>query len=155
MHGRLGAMHVLGVPGNPVSSFVCGFLFLVPLIRRLAGRSDLAHRTESAMLGCDLPANDERADYLRATLEERPAAARRNAFPGAGQFHDGCRWPRPIAWSSESLMRRRRKRAAAARSLNSSVKRSFGATARFLHFKLNGCGTHMERIVSVHDLFRP
>ena len=37
MHGRLGAMHVLGVPGNPVSSYVCAFLFLVPLIRRSAG----------------------------------------------------------------------------------------------------------------------
>jgi molybdopterin molybdotransferase len=72
MHGRLGAMHVLGVPGNPVSAYVCGFLFLVPLIRRLAGRTDLALATESAVLGCDLPANDERADYLRATLEEGP-----------------------------------------------------------------------------------
>ncbi len=41
MHGRLGAMQVLGVPGNPVSSYVCAFLFLVPLIRRLAGRSDV------------------------------------------------------------------------------------------------------------------
>ena len=41
MHGRLGAMHVLGLPGNPVSSYVCAFLFLVPLIRRLSGRSDL------------------------------------------------------------------------------------------------------------------
>ena len=70
MHGRLGAMDVLGVPGNPVSAFVCAFLFLVPLIRRLAGRSDLAPATESALLGCDLPENDERADYLRATLQE-------------------------------------------------------------------------------------
>jgi len=35
MHGRLGAMQVLGLPGNPVSSYVCAFLFLVPLIRRL------------------------------------------------------------------------------------------------------------------------
>jgi molybdopterin molybdotransferase len=72
MHGRLGAMHVLGVPGNPVSAFVCGFLFLVPLIRRLAGRSDLTAPTESAVLGCDLPENDERADYLRATLKPGP-----------------------------------------------------------------------------------
>ena len=32
-------MHVLGLPGNPVSAFVCALLFLVPLIRRLAGRS--------------------------------------------------------------------------------------------------------------------
>ena len=37
MHGRLGAMHVLGLPGNPVSSYVCAVLFLVPLMRRLGG----------------------------------------------------------------------------------------------------------------------
>jgi molybdopterin molybdotransferase len=68
MHGRLADMQVLGVPGNPVSSFVCAFLFLVPLIRRLAGRADIEHSPETARLGCDLPANDERQDYLRATL---------------------------------------------------------------------------------------
>jgi molybdopterin molybdotransferase len=68
MHGRLGAMHVLGLPGNPVSSYVCAFLFLVPLIRRMSGRSDLSPPVESAVLGSDLPANDERADYLRARL---------------------------------------------------------------------------------------
>jgi molybdopterin molybdotransferase len=68
MHGRLGAMHVLGLPGNPVSAYVCAVLFLVPLIRRLAGRADLAPAPEPARLGCDLPQNDERADYLRATL---------------------------------------------------------------------------------------
>ncbi len=81
MHGRLGAMHVLGVPGNPVSAFVCGFLFLVPLIRRLAGRSDLARKAESAVLGCDLPENDERADYLRATLAESPQGPVATPFP--------------------------------------------------------------------------
>jgi molybdopterin molybdotransferase len=81
MHGRLGAMQVLGVPGNPVSAYVCAFLFLVPLIRRLAGRSDLAMRTESAALGCDLPENDERADYLRATLKDGPNGAVATPFP--------------------------------------------------------------------------
>ena len=69
MHGRLGSMQVLGVPGNPVSSFVCAFLFLVPLIRRLGGRHDVERVPESARLGCDLPENDERADYIRATLQ--------------------------------------------------------------------------------------
>lgn len=68
MHGRLGAAHVLGLPGNPVSAYVCALLFLVPLIRKLAGRADFALVPESARLGCDLKANDERADYLRATL---------------------------------------------------------------------------------------
>ncbi len=72
MHGKLGAMQVLGVPGNPVSSYVCAFLFLVPLIRKLSGRHDIAHELESARLGRDLPANDERADYLRATLSSGP-----------------------------------------------------------------------------------
>jgi molybdopterin molybdotransferase len=72
MHGRLGAMHVLGLPGNPVSSYVCAVLFLVPLMRRLAGRSDIASALDVARLGCDLPANDERADYLRATLAPGP-----------------------------------------------------------------------------------
>jgi molybdopterin molybdotransferase len=81
MHGRLGAMQVLGVPGNPVSAFVCGFLFMVPLIRRLAGRSDLMPPTESAVLGGDLPANDERADYLRATLTAGPEGDLASAFP--------------------------------------------------------------------------
>jgi molybdopterin molybdotransferase len=71
MHGRLGPMQVLGLPGNPVSAFVCAVLFLVPLIRRMAGRSDVEPQIESAVLGQELSANDERADYLRATLAAR------------------------------------------------------------------------------------
>ena len=72
MHGRLGELHVLGVPGNPVSSYVCSFLFLVPLIRKLSGRADLEHVRETARLGRDLPENDEREDYLRARLTQGP-----------------------------------------------------------------------------------
>ena len=71
MHGRLGAMRVIGLPGNPVSSYVCGFLFLVPLIRALSGRDTIHHARESAVLGGDLAANDQREDYLRARLEAR------------------------------------------------------------------------------------
>jgi len=70
MHGRLGHMQVLGLPGNPVSAFVCGLLFLVPLLRRLEGLDELSYPIESAVLGCDLPANDERMDYLRASLHK-------------------------------------------------------------------------------------
>ena len=72
MHGRLGAMQVLGLPGNPVSAYVCAFLFLVPLIRRLAGRADAERVPEPARLGCLLKANDERQDYVRATLVQTP-----------------------------------------------------------------------------------
>lgn len=71
MHGRLGAMRAVGLPGNPVSSYVCAFLFMVPLIRALSGRSVIHHRRERAVLGKDLGANDQREDYLRARLELR------------------------------------------------------------------------------------
>src|SRR5262249_36097173 len=79
-----GAMHVLGLPGNPVSAYVCAVLFLVPLIRRLAGRGDIAPAPDTARLGCDLPANDKRADYLRATLAIGPGGVPL-ATPAPGQ----------------------------------------------------------------------
>jgi molybdopterin molybdotransferase len=68
MHGRLGGMRVIGLPGNPVSAYVCGFLFLVPLIRALCGRADIHHVSETALLGRPVAANDMREDYLRARL---------------------------------------------------------------------------------------
>jgi len=68
MHGRLGPMRVLGLPGNPVSSYICAFLFLVPLIRALSGRTQIDHIFEHAVLGRELAANDQRQDYLRARL---------------------------------------------------------------------------------------
>lgn len=68
MSGKLDAMRVLGVPGNPVSAYVCATLFLAPLIRALSGRNDVRNTLQPATLGADLPANDQREDYLRATL---------------------------------------------------------------------------------------
>ena len=75
MHGRLGEMRVLGLPGNPVSSYVCAFLFLVPLIRKLCGRLIVHHRIETALLAHDVAANDQRQDYLRARLATRDDGA--------------------------------------------------------------------------------
>ena len=40
MHGRLGRMRVLGLPGNPTSSMVCAILFLRPLLLALQGQAD-------------------------------------------------------------------------------------------------------------------
>lgn len=70
MFGRRGALRVLGLPGNPVSSHVCGMLFLAPLIRALQGEKAPAYRTVPARLGCDMPANDWRMDFMRATLSD-------------------------------------------------------------------------------------
>jgi molybdopterin molybdotransferase len=82
MHGRLGPMQILGLPGNPVSAVVCGILFLVPLIRALLGRRELQLQRTRARLAHALPANDWREDYLRARLEFDPsdAAARAHVF---------------------------------------------------------------------------
>jgi molybdopterin molybdotransferase len=78
MHGRLGPMLLLGLPGNPVSSIVCAILFMVPAIRAMLGDPGAGDDpTEAAVLGADLPANDARQDYLRAMLctgEDLPVA---------------------------------------------------------------------------------
>ncbi len=70
MYGRLDRLHVLGLPGNPVSSLVCSHLFLRPLIAALAG-TVLPEPLQRAVLGADLPANDQREDYLRARARRR------------------------------------------------------------------------------------
>ncbi len=67
--GRLGATPLLGLPGNPVSAFVCAILFLLPLVRRLQGEPDPLPREEPALAAADLPANGPRRHYLRARLE--------------------------------------------------------------------------------------
>jgi molybdopterin molybdotransferase len=72
LFAQAGALRVLGVPGNPVSSIVCALLFLVPLLRTLQGRSDVMLEPEAAVLGTDLAANDARQDYLRAKIERAP-----------------------------------------------------------------------------------
>lgn len=59
----------VGLPGNPVSSYVCALLFVAPLIRALLGQPDPGARAlETAILGAPLPANDLREDYMRARL---------------------------------------------------------------------------------------
>ncbi|MFW7266697.1 gephyrin-like molybdotransferase Glp [Gluconacetobacter sp. Hr-1-5] len=72
MHGRIGRVPVLGLPGNPVAALVCGLIFALPAIRTLAGHAEPRLPEDLAILGGDLPENDRRADYLRATLSRAP-----------------------------------------------------------------------------------
>lgn len=59
----------VGLPGNPVSSYVCALLFVAPLVRALLGQPDPGARAlETAILGAPLPANDLREDHMRARL---------------------------------------------------------------------------------------
>ncbi|WP_297369110.1 gephyrin-like molybdotransferase Glp [Acidocella sp.] len=68
--GRVGTLPVLGLPGNPVSAYVCALLFLAPLLAALAGQGAAAGLPvlEPAPLGAPLKANDQREDFLRARL---------------------------------------------------------------------------------------
>jgi molybdopterin molybdotransferase len=68
IHGRLGDVPMIGLPGNPVSSLVCGIVFLLPAIGRLSGLPGEPAPVVQAALGAPLAANDARADHLRATL---------------------------------------------------------------------------------------
>lgn len=67
MYGRLGELRVLGLPGNPVSSIVCGHLFLKPLVAALTGQT-YEHDIRSAVLGTPMGANESRRDYVRAVV---------------------------------------------------------------------------------------
>jgi molybdopterin molybdotransferase len=85
MHGRLGAMRVLGLPGNPTSSMVCAILFLRPLLRALHGEPDAAaDPSEPGRLGAELLVNGPRQDYMRAMLS-RGADGLPVATPSASQ----------------------------------------------------------------------
>jgi molybdopterin molybdotransferase len=66
MHGAVAGIRFLGLPGNPVSAIVCAHLFLRPLIGALQGRPETGDVRETVVLADDLPANDQRQDYLRA-----------------------------------------------------------------------------------------
>jgi molybdopterin molybdotransferase len=68
MSGRIGDKPMLGMPGNPVSSLVCGLLFLRPAILTMLGATDTALPELAVRLGTALKANDRREDYLRCTL---------------------------------------------------------------------------------------
>lgn len=67
MVGRLGAIQVVGLPGNPVSSLVCSLLFLEPLIRHLA-RLPARNRQHAAIAAVALKENDQRQDYVRSRI---------------------------------------------------------------------------------------
>lgn len=75
MYGRKGRTHVMGLPGNPVSALVTARIFLKPLLDVFAGlQAEELHQT-AVLLG-DLPANDNRKDYMRATLRIEPDGRR-------------------------------------------------------------------------------
>lgn len=91
MFGSLAGVPMLGLPGNPVSALVCFLLYAGPAIAKLMGMTQTDPETEFARLTGDLPENDRREDYLRATL---------------GRDSDGLLCASPFPRQDSSMMRR-------------------------------------------------
>lgn len=60
----------LGLPGNPVSSFVTFLLFVRPFLLRLQGVADVSPRRIAMRADFDLPRGDRRNEFLRARLND-------------------------------------------------------------------------------------
>ncbi|MEM6731440.1 MAG: molybdopterin-binding protein, partial [Myxococcota bacterium] len=67
--GHIGAIPVLGLPGNPVSSFVGFELFGRPLLRALGGHAHLHRSRLRCRLGRSVKRNRTRPEYVRGAFE--------------------------------------------------------------------------------------
>jgi molybdopterin molybdotransferase len=68
LFGGIGAVPVIGLPGNPVSAMVCAALFVLPALALMQGLPAGPPPTVAALLGAPVKKNDHRADHLRATV---------------------------------------------------------------------------------------
>ena len=64
-HGRIGAAHFLGLPGNPVSSFVTFMLLVRPFLLALQGQTDVALKSVAARADFTWARADKRREFLR------------------------------------------------------------------------------------------
>jgi molybdopterin molybdotransferase len=71
--GRREGTLVFGLPGNPVSSFVCFELFVRPALARMRGRKESEPRLVQSELSEDFPYRTDRVTYHPAmlTMEDR------------------------------------------------------------------------------------
>ena len=76
-HGRIGAAHFIGLPGNPVSSFITFLVLVRPFLLRMQGAADVAMPGQSLRADFAWPRADSRREFLRV---------RRNAAGGLDLF---------------------------------------------------------------------
>jgi molybdopterin molybdotransferase len=70
-HGRIGQAHFIGLPGNPVSSFVTFLLLVRPFLLKLQGATRLAPPAIQLPAHFDWPRADKRREFLRARRNEQ------------------------------------------------------------------------------------
>ena len=64
-YGRVGPAHFVGLPGNPVASFITFAILVRPFLLRLQGVRDVAPRGIAARADFDWPKADKRREFLR------------------------------------------------------------------------------------------
>ncbi|MGB1236162.1 MAG: gephyrin-like molybdotransferase Glp [Planktomarina sp.] len=69
MAGKLGAIPMIGLPGNPVSAMVCGHVFVLPVVRKMLGLTDTPP-VLTAPLAKAMPKNGPREHYMRAMIKD-------------------------------------------------------------------------------------
>jgi molybdopterin molybdotransferase len=77
-HGRIGPSHFVGLPGNPVSSFVTFLLLVRPFLLRMQGVSEVALPLQTVRADFAWPRADKREEFLRV---RRNAAGGLDLFP--------------------------------------------------------------------------
>ena len=86
--GRGGEVLLFGLPGNPVSSFVTFELFVRPVLRRLAGHTELSGREiVTAKLAEPVSKSAGRRAFLRVRLERDPKGGWLARLAGAQDSH--------------------------------------------------------------------
>ncbi len=70
MAGRLNGTPMVGLPGNPVSSIVCGHVFLRPMLRAMQGLEARPLAQRMARLSASVGANGPREHYMRAKVSD-------------------------------------------------------------------------------------
>ena len=68
MAGKINETALVGLPGNPVSALVCGYVFIQPLIQAMLGLEKKSAPRLIAPCGTSLPKNGPREHYMRAVL---------------------------------------------------------------------------------------
>ena len=76
-YGKVGAAHFMGLPGNPVSSFITFLMLVRPFLLRLQGVTDVATDGVALPANFKWPKADKRREFLRV---------RRNAGGGLDLF---------------------------------------------------------------------
>ncbi|MBV8357302.1 MAG: molybdopterin molybdotransferase MoeA, partial [Deltaproteobacteria bacterium] len=69
--GTIGGRPIFGLPGNPVSTMVCFYLYVRPGLRRMTSRSDLGLPRIMVRCANDIPTANNLTEFVRVTLSRR------------------------------------------------------------------------------------